>query len=142
MPIYTEKNTPYEFLCRWDDEGKLSGAHVGFRNVVQKDGVDISSTRDDVQSVAIGTAAGFPLSDVLALVQSGFSDQGAAFMATVNANAAAQTASENAQTAADAAKVSSDTAQAAASASADALEAANARLAAAQAEAARLALIV
>lgn len=60
----TEKTTPYEFLARLTD-GKLTGAHVGFRTQILRDGVVVSDVAEPVQSVAVGTKAGFPLEDVV-----------------------------------------------------------------------------
>lgn len=60
----TEKTTPYEFLARLAD-GVLTGAHVGFRTQILRDGVVISDVAEPVQSVAVGARAGFPLADVV-----------------------------------------------------------------------------
>jgi hypothetical protein len=60
----TEKTTPYEFLARLTD-GKLTGAHVGFRTQILRDGVVVSDVAEPVQSVAVGIKAGFPLADVV-----------------------------------------------------------------------------
>lgn len=131
MPNYIETKMPYEFLVRWDKEGKLSGEHVGFRTITKKDGVEIVDTVDPVMPVADGLREGFPLADILALVQSGFADKGAVFNATVvSCDAACKVA--------EAAKIASDDAIAIANNSAGLLEQANARLKAAQDESDRL----
>jgi len=59
----TEEKRPYEFLARWDTKtGLLSGAHVGFANVVLRDGVFVSELIENVQPVGDN---GFPLTDIL-----------------------------------------------------------------------------
>ena len=68
MPVFTETKTPYELLVRWRD-GIISGAHVGFITTLRRDGVLIMETPENVQPVAIGSTAGFPLSDILSQVQ-------------------------------------------------------------------------
>ena len=65
MHTFTETRTPYEFLVRWDKDGKLSGAHVAFCDTVKKDGEVIQQTPCAVQAVAVGTQAGFPLAEIL-----------------------------------------------------------------------------
>lgn len=69
MSEYTESIVPYEFLVRWDANGNLAAAHVGFRKVGQLDGVIVSGVPMPVQSVALGLADGFPLSDILDQIQ-------------------------------------------------------------------------
>jgi hypothetical protein len=64
-----EARIPYEFLARWDDQGKLAGAHVGFRTVITRDGVIVSTQATPPQPVAIGAGAGFPLADLMTTVQ-------------------------------------------------------------------------
>jgi len=63
--MLTETKTPYEFLVRWNQNGEIAGAHVGFYDTVLRDGVIIAQTTSNVESVAIGLQEGFPLSDVL-----------------------------------------------------------------------------
>lgn len=65
MAQFTEIRTPNEFLVRWNKEGKIQGAHVGWLDTVLKDGVVISQTETNVESVAVGLNEGFPLSDIL-----------------------------------------------------------------------------
>lgn len=65
MAIFTETKTPYEFLVRWNNEGSIQGAHIGFLNTVKKDDEIINQTATNVESVAIGINEGFPLSDIL-----------------------------------------------------------------------------
>lgn len=56
---------PYEFLVRWDYQtGILKGAHCKtFDSVTGKEG--------DAQSVAIAGANGFPLSEILTVIEAG-----------------------------------------------------------------------
>lgn len=61
----TEERTPYEFLARWDRDGKLSAAHVAFRTVIKRDGAVVSEVAEGPQPVSIGKGAGFPLADLL-----------------------------------------------------------------------------
>ena len=65
MPTFSESKVPYELLARWGQDGKLAGVHVGFRTITKRDDVVIADTPDAVQPVALGAAAGFPLSDIL-----------------------------------------------------------------------------
>lgn len=55
---------PYEFLVRWKD-GIISGAHVGFEDVIMDDGKELGSRQSNVVSVAIGESKGFPIADIL-----------------------------------------------------------------------------
>ncbi len=66
--VLTEERIPYELLFRWNTEGILSGAHVGFRSCVKKDDVVIADTLEHVMSVAVAGNEGFPLEEVLAQV--------------------------------------------------------------------------
>lgn len=61
---YEESVQPYELLVRWRD-GKISGAHVGFIDVLTKDGVVIKAEPQNVQAVDVGAGVGFPLKDIL-----------------------------------------------------------------------------
>jgi len=56
---------PYEFLVRWNHlTGVYQGSHVKlYDNVTMREG--------DAQSVAIGAASGFPLSEVLTAIETG-----------------------------------------------------------------------
>lgn len=67
MSIFKETRTPYEFLIRWDNQGNISGAHVGWLDTVLKDGVILTQTPANIESVAIAEQSGFPLEDVLSL---------------------------------------------------------------------------
>ena len=127
MATYTEAKTPYEFLVRWDKDGIIAGAHVGFRTITRKDGAVIADTLDAVLPVAIGIKEGFPLAEIFALVESGITDRGVAFLAEVASAEAAKTASEKATTEANTATT--------------ALTEANTRLKAAQDEAKALAAV-
>jgi hypothetical protein len=69
MAAFTEERTPNEFLVRWNKEGLIQGAHVGWLDTVLKDGVVISQTETNVESVAIGLSEGFPLTDILTQLQ-------------------------------------------------------------------------
>jgi multidrug efflux pump subunit AcrA (membrane-fusion protein) len=55
---------PYEFLVRWRD-GVISGAHVGFEDVIVEDGAVIGAVQQNVQAVDIGLGKGFPLAEIL-----------------------------------------------------------------------------
>jgi len=87
--VYTETKLPYEFLVRWDENGQLQGSHVGFCTRTYKDGVEIACSIDSVQPVNDGLRDGYPLADILASVQSGFADQGAALLLDIATTAAA-----------------------------------------------------
>lgn len=83
---------PYEFLVRWNHQtGALQGAHVKmFDNVSMKEG--------DAQAVSVAGAAGFPLGDILTVLQSGAiisMDSANAALATEKAQHAATTAQLN-----------------------------------------------
>jgi chromosome segregation ATPase len=65
MALFTEKRTPYEFLVRWDVNGVIQGAHIGFLDTVLKDGEVLTQIPSNVESVAVGVQNGFPLDDVL-----------------------------------------------------------------------------
>jgi predicted RNase H-like nuclease (RuvC/YqgF family) len=69
MAAFTEKRTPNEFLVRWNKEGLIQGAHVGWLDTVLKDGVVLSQTETNVESVAMGLQEGFPLTDILTQLQ-------------------------------------------------------------------------
>jgi hypothetical protein len=69
MAVFTEERTPNEFLVRWNNEGVIQGAHVGWLDTVLKDGVVLSQTETNVESVAIGLSEGFPLTDILTQLQ-------------------------------------------------------------------------
>jgi hypothetical protein len=69
MAVFTENRTPNEFLVRWNNEGLIQGAHVGWLDTVLKDGVVLSQSETNVESVAIGLTEGFPLTDILTQLQ-------------------------------------------------------------------------
>ncbi|MFC5311314.1 hypothetical protein [Azospirillum rugosum] len=61
----TEKHA-YEFLVRWDRDGRLSGAHAQFRYVTRdEDGAVLGEFIGAAEPVAVAGADGFPLSDIL-----------------------------------------------------------------------------
>lgn len=55
--------TPYELLVRWDESGKLKGAHIQWLYVT-RDG-DAIVTQNPGQPEPIDLSNGFPLQDVL-----------------------------------------------------------------------------
>lgn len=67
----TKTQQPYEFLVRFDKDGKLAGAHIQFRTfVIDEDGTTVLSEKvGDAQPVEMAGQTGFPLADVLADVQ-------------------------------------------------------------------------
>jgi hypothetical protein len=69
MAVFTEERTPNEFLVRWNREGLIQGAHVGWLDTVLKDGVVLSQSETNVESVAVGLSDGFPLTDILTQLQ-------------------------------------------------------------------------
>jgi hypothetical protein len=69
MAVFTEERTPNEFLVRWNNEGLIQGAHVGWLDTVLKDGVVLSQSETNVESVAVGLSEGFPLTDILTQLQ-------------------------------------------------------------------------
>jgi len=72
---FTEDSKPYELLFRWGANGAIQGAHIGFLDIILKDGQIISQTPRAVESVAIAEQAGFPLNDALDLVHIGLVKQ-------------------------------------------------------------------
>jgi hypothetical protein len=65
MTQFTEVKTPYEFLIRWNNDGTISGAHIGFLETVLKDGEILTQKPNNVESVQIGLNEGFPLANIL-----------------------------------------------------------------------------
>jgi hypothetical protein len=65
MTQFTEVKTPYEFLIRWNNDGTISGAHIGFLETILKDGEILTQKQNNVESVEIGLNEGFPLSNIL-----------------------------------------------------------------------------
>ncbi|MDB5975148.1 MAG: hypothetical protein JWR07_1908 [Nevskia sp.] len=62
----TKVHVPDHFLVRWNENtGLLQGAQVGYIEKIVEDGVVISIKEGDPMAVALGLAAGFPLSSVL-----------------------------------------------------------------------------
>lgn len=60
---------PYEFLARWDQNGKLIGAHVQHR-LIMRDGVKVvGETVGNAEPVGLDGVSGFPLADILSTVQ-------------------------------------------------------------------------
>lgn len=70
MPDYNEVSRPYELLFRFNTgpEGGLQGAHIGFLDVMYKDGVIITQNPRPVECVAVAEEEGFPLSQALQLL--------------------------------------------------------------------------
>jgi hypothetical protein len=67
--MQTERQ-PYEPLVRWNQDGKLAGAHVQWRLVItDENGEIVGETVTTAEPVAMGQANGFPLEDILAKVQ-------------------------------------------------------------------------
>ncbi len=64
-----EHSSPYEFLVRWNPDGTISGAHIGFRTQLIKDGVVVLESADPVKAVALADTEGFPLGDILGVTQ-------------------------------------------------------------------------
>ncbi len=69
MAITETNPIPYELMGRWNKDGSFSGAHIGFRTLVLRDGVEIADMIHPVQPVAIGARSGFPLADILSQLQ-------------------------------------------------------------------------
>ncbi|NYZ17828.1 hypothetical protein HL658_35245 [Azospirillum sp. RWY-5-1] len=64
------KKLPYEFLARWDQDGRLAGAHAQFRYVtLADDGSVIGEFTGPAEPVAAAGDAGFPLADILGELQ-------------------------------------------------------------------------
>ena len=66
----TKSKTPNEFLVRWSDAGVIQGAHIVFREAITEDGAELSSKMLPAQPVSLAGEAGFPLADVLDILQS------------------------------------------------------------------------
>jgi hypothetical protein len=56
---------PYEFLARWDQSGRLVGAHVQWRYVTTENGEVVAEGVTAAEPVAVSGNAGFPLSDLI-----------------------------------------------------------------------------
>lgn len=63
--ILEEKKIPYEFLIRFNNEGRVNGAHIAYTETIIKDGQIIHSKQTDPQAVTLGIDEGFPLEDIL-----------------------------------------------------------------------------
>lgn len=63
-----KQQTPYEFLVRWTN-GAVAGAHIRFLERLVEDGVVISEKQGHAQPVSLAGETGFPISDVLNVVQ-------------------------------------------------------------------------
>lgn len=57
---------PYELLIRWDQEGKLAGAHVQYRFVITDGDAVVAESVGQAEPLSL---AGFPLSEVLSTAQ-------------------------------------------------------------------------
>jgi hypothetical protein len=67
--MQTERQ-PYELLVRWNQDGKLAGAHVQWRFVTRDDeGNVLGEFIGPAEPVDIGQGNGFPLEDILAKAQ-------------------------------------------------------------------------
>ena len=95
-----EQKLPYEFLARWDANGVLSGAQIGFRRVItDDDGTAFADQLLPAQPVALAGETGFPLGDLLpAITQNALIAKEAAetALAAVRAELAAVTAERDA----------------------------------------------
>jgi hypothetical protein len=62
---------PYELLVRWDQEGKLRGAHVQWATVVtDNSGTPIGCYPGTVEPISVAQdQSGFPLTDILGQIQ-------------------------------------------------------------------------
>lgn len=57
---------PYEFLARWDQDGRLIGAHVQWRYIIKDGDQVIGESVANAEPVAIEAGkSGFPISDIL-----------------------------------------------------------------------------
>jgi len=63
-----KQQTPYEFLVRWDN-GVVVGAHIRFLERLVEDGAVISEKEGHAKPVSLAGEAGFPIADILSLVQ-------------------------------------------------------------------------
>ena len=58
---------PYEFLARWDQSGRLSGAHVQWRYVISEGEAVVGESLSAAEPVTAGSL--YPLSDLLNQLQ-------------------------------------------------------------------------
>lgn len=68
MTIQREK-TPYEFLARWDESGKLSGAHIQFIEKLIEDGTVLHSKVGDALPVSMADETEFPIAEIMSDIQ-------------------------------------------------------------------------
>lgn len=61
---------PYELLLRWDQQGRLSGAHVQHRYVIEDGGKIVGESVGPAEPLSLETAEEFPLADILTQAQS------------------------------------------------------------------------
>lgn len=66
----TKNRVPYEFLVRMDSNGKIAGAHIQFRDILEEDGVFLSEKTSEAMPVSLAGEAGFPLSEIIDLAHS------------------------------------------------------------------------
>ncbi|WP_188260882.1 hypothetical protein [Azospirillum tabaci] len=59
---------PYELLIRWDQAGRLAGAHVQYRYITI-DGEHRAESLGAAEPLTLDTAPGFPLADLLTQAQ-------------------------------------------------------------------------
>lgn len=60
------KTTPYEVLVRFDEAGKLKGAHAQFLDTITDDaGAVLAQKVGHAMPIAVAGRAGFPLKDIL-----------------------------------------------------------------------------
>lgn len=62
---------PYEFLARWDQNGRLAGAHVQRRVITRSDGAILGEFVTPAEPVALDGNGAFPLTDIMTEVQVG-----------------------------------------------------------------------
>lgn len=93
----SEKRQPYEFLARWDENGKFKGAHVQFQTVITDDatGEVKLQTPGKVMPIGEGIPNGFPIADILGQLHV---DAVKATDAAVSAKAVAEQVATEAQT--------------------------------------------
>lgn len=60
--------TPYEFLCRWDENGKFKAYHFKTLTTVT-DGEEVIAVKEsEAMNAAMADAAGFPIKDILSAI--------------------------------------------------------------------------
>ena len=79
--------TPYEFLVRWTN-GAIAGAHIRYLERLVEDGVTITEKEGEAKPVSLAGESGFPIADILSIVQvNAFADLAVAQAALVTAQA-------------------------------------------------------